>query len=196
MDALFAVASAALALVLIAAVVFVIFKFKGHGNPIEKTLMELAGELRLNYYGPIDGKPPFATGLYSGRGVTFDLLNEKAYMDRWHPHSRVVVGVDRNVKDTYIVAYRGRFYSRRMGEVPVDNKAFMGKYIYLSTAPAKAARLLTPEVAEWIVNLDMPFTLCDGHALFHQDKHFDDKTRAKHIVDALVYIASVVERVR
>ncbi len=190
------IAALAFALIILASAVFVALKFRRGANPIEKTLMELAGELKLSYYGPIDGKPPFATGLYSGRGVTFDLLNERAYMDRWHPHSRVVVGVDRNVKDTHIVAYRGRFYSRKMGEVQVDNKAFMEKYILLSTSPHKAAMLISPEVAEWIVNLDMPFTLSDGHVIFHQDRHIEDKTRVKHILDALVYIASLVERIR
>jgi hypothetical protein len=163
---------------------------------VEKMLMEMAGELKLSYYGPIDGKPPFATGTYSGRGVTFDLLNEKGYSDRWHPHSRIVVSVDRNIKESYIVAYKGRFYSRKTGQVTVNHLAFAEKYDLFSASEGKAERLVTPEVADWVVRLDMPFTLSDGRILFHQDQHFDDKVRTKHILDALIYLANMAERIR
>ena len=165
-------------------------------KPPEDIMMELAGELGIRYYPREEGKPPFSTGTYSGRGVTLDLMNEKGYMDRWHPHSRVVVSVSKDVRDTHIVAYRGRFYSRKLGEVDVNNTKFTSKYILLSSAPKKAERLITPDVAGWVVKLDMPFVLSDGHAVFHQEKHFDDEERVKHIIDALVYVATMAERLR
>ncbi|MFH1054574.1 MAG: hypothetical protein V1744_00610 [Candidatus Altiarchaeota archaeon] len=162
----------------------------------ENLLLELAAELKLTYYPPVDDKPAFATGLYSGRGVTLDCMNEKGYHDIWHPHSRVVVLVDRNVKDTYIVSYQGRFYSRKLGEVKVDDKKFNDKYALLSSAPHKAEKIFTDEVLSWILRLEMPLILSEGHVLFHQDKFIDDKERVKHIIDALVYIATMAERTR
>jgi hypothetical protein len=42
----------------------------------------------------------------------------------------------------------------------------------------------------------MPFIMSDGHIEFHQEKHFDDKKRIKHIIDALVFIAHTAERVK
>lgn len=164
-------------------------------NP-EDVMMHVAGELRITYEPKREDKPAFASGTYSGRGVTLDFLNEKGYMDRWHPHSRVVVSVDKSVRDTHIVAYRGRFYSRKLGEVKVDNTRFNSDYVFLSSSTKKGEKIVMPEVANWVVNLDMPFILSDGHIVFHQEKHFEDKTRVKHIIDALVYIATMAERVR
>jgi hypothetical protein len=162
----------------------------------EDIMLELAGILKVRYYPKGEDNPAFASGTYSGRGVTLDVLNEKGYMDRWHPHSRVVVSVSKEVRDTYIVAYQGRFYSRKLGEVNVNNPRFGDKYILLSSSPGKAEKLITSDVANWIINLDMPFILSDGHVLFHQEKHFKDKKRIKHIIDAMVYIATMAERIK
>ena len=161
----------------------------------EKVLIELAGELKLIYYRGMEGKPPFVTGTYSDRGVTFDMLNEKGYFDRWHPHTRVVVSVNKDVRDTFIVARRGMFYSRKLAEVTVKNRVFEEKYVYLTSSPKKAEVLMTEDIANWIINLDMPFTMQDGHAIFHCDRHLDDKERIKHITDALVYITARAERI-
>ncbi|MFH0863113.1 MAG: hypothetical protein V1875_08820 [Candidatus Altiarchaeota archaeon] len=186
---------AAVAMVGVGIGIFIVYNILNR-KPIENLLMEISGELRLNYYIGSEGKQPFSTGTYSGRGVTLDLLNEKGYVDRWHPHSRIVVSVDKSVKETYIVAVRGRFYSRKLAEINVDNRRFSDKYVFLSSSPVKAEKVLSPEVAEWIVNLDMPFILVDGHIEFHQDRHFDDKKRIKHIIDAMIYIAHMAERVK
>ena len=160
----------------------------------ENIMLELAGEIGFVYDSGGEGRPPFTSGTYSGRGVTLDLLNEKGYMDIWHPHSRVVVSVNRNIRDTHIVAKRGRFYSRKLGEVDVDHPRFNDDFIFLSSSPKKADKLITREVAQWIINLDMPFVLSDGHIVYHQEKHFEDKKRIKHIIDALVYIANLAEK--
>jgi hypothetical protein len=165
------------------------------GKSDDKVLVELAGEMKLSYYIGMDGKPPFVTGTYSRRGVTFDMLNEKGYFDRWHPHTRIDVSVNKDVRDTFIVANRGRFYSRKLAEVTVGNRVFEERYVYLSSAPTKAQALMTEEIANWIINLDMPFVMQDGHAIFHCDRHYDNKERIKHITDALVYISSRAEKI-
>jgi hypothetical protein len=184
-----------LGLIVSALIVYYAFS-KIFKKPVETTLIEIAGELRLTYYPGMEGKPPFATGSYSGRGVTLDLLNEKGYMDRWHPHSRIVVSVDKNIKDTYIVANKGRFYSRKLGEINVKYPHFSDRFVYLSSSPNKAEKVVTDDVACWVMNLDMPFILSDGHIVYHQGSHFDDKQRMKHIVDALVYIANLAEKAK
>jgi hypothetical protein len=189
------IAGAALGLIVLAIGAFLAYK-RFSKKPAMDILMEMSGELKLNYYPETEGRPPFATGTYSGRGLTLDVLNEKGYADRWHPHARIVVSVDKNIKETYIVANRGRFYSRKLGEVRVNYPSFEDKYQLLSSNPKKGELLLTPEVACWIVGLDMPFYLSDGHIQFHQDRHFDDKTRFKHIIDALVYLAAMAERLK
>jgi len=173
-----------------------VVKKKYFTKPVENILMELAGELKLTYYLGTEGRLPFATGTYSGRGVTLDLLNEKGYQDRWHPHSRIVVSVDKNIKDTYIVAHRGRFYSRKLGEVNVEPARFNERFVFLSSNQSKGERLITPDVASWIMNLEMPFILQEGHVIFHMDRRFDDKKRVKYIIDALVYIATMAERIK
>ncbi|MBD3388101.1 MAG: hypothetical protein GF416_03555 [Candidatus Altiarchaeales archaeon] len=165
-------------------------------KPVESVLMELAGELKINFYPETEGKPAFASGTYSGRGLTLDLLNEKGYVDKWHPHSRIVVSVDRSVRDTHIIAVRGRFFSRKLGEVDVDHPRFGDRYVFLSSSPKKGEKVVTKDVANWVIALDMPFTLSDGHIVYHQEKVFEDKKRVKHIVDAMVYIANMAERVR
>jgi len=55
---------------------------------------------------------------------------------------------------------------------------------------------VTKDVASWIINLEMPFTLNEGHIVFHQDRFFEDKKRIKHIIDALTYIANMAERTK
>jgi len=195
MDAVLLILATAFALIFIAVAVFVAYNLMVK-KPVENILMELAGELRLNYYPSVEGKPPFATGTYSGRGLTLDLLNEKGYVDRWHPHSRIVVSFDKNIKETYIVARRGRFYSRKLGEVRVANPEFESRYVFLSSSPKKAETLMTAEIASWVVAFDMPFIMSDGHIVFHQDKQFENKVRVKRIIDALVYVANVAEKIR
>jgi len=140
MDTVTLIAAAAASLIVIAVVFFIIYN-KFLKKPVETMLMELAGELKLNYYAAREDKPPFATGTYSGRGVTLDLLNEKGYMDKWHPHCRIVVSVDKSVKDTYIVARQGRFYSRKLGKSPSTTKSLTTDMCYFLATPKGRRRL-------------------------------------------------------
>jgi hypothetical protein len=195
MDPFLLVGLTAVALIIVAIVVFIAYNLMVK-KPVEDLMMQMAGELKLNFYSAVEGRPPFATGTYSERGVTLDLLNEKGYADRWHPHARVVVSVNKNIKDVYIVAKRGRFYSRKLGEIRVPFCRFDDKYTFLSSSPQKAEKIMTNEIAGWIMALEMPFILQDGHIEYHQDRPFDDVKRIKHIIDALVYIANVAERVK
>jgi hypothetical protein len=195
MDPYTLIVAAALGFIIIAVAAFLAYN-RFFNKPVETMLMSMAGELKLTYYPGSDGKPPFATGTYSGRGVTLDLVNEKGYFDRWHPHSRIIVSVDKNIKETYIVAKRGRFYSRKLGEVTVKYNQFDDKYVFLASSTTKGERLMNPDLACWIMNLDIPFVLLEGHIQFHQDKLFDQKERTKHIIDALVYIANVAEKIK
>jgi hypothetical protein len=162
----------------------------------QQVLKELAGLMKLTFYRSQEDRPAFVTGSYCGRGVTFDLLNDKGFFDRWHPHSRIVISVERNVHDTYIVSYRGSFYSRKLAEVDVSHREFQERYILLSSNPDKAGRLLTSEIASWIVKLDMPFTITGGHATYHADRHFDDPKRIKYITDAIMFIVQRLERLK
>jgi len=195
MDPITLIVIVSISLIAAATVVFIVYNAKTK-PPTEKILLELAGEMGLTYYSGSEGKPPFATGTYSNHGVTIDTLNEKGYFDRWHPHSRIVVSVDKGVKDTYIVANRGRFYSRKLGEVKVKHPKFDDKYVFLASNPNKGEKIVADNVAGWILGLDMPFILQDGHAVYHEDRRFEDKKRIMHIVDALIYIATMAEKVR
>ncbi|MBU0762451.1 MAG: hypothetical protein KKD39_05445 [Candidatus Altiarchaeota archaeon] len=157
--------------------------------------IELAGELKLTYFPPREDVPAYVTGTYSGRGVTIDQLNERGFFDIWHPHSRIVVGLGKSRRETHIVTKKSGFYSRKLGEVNVDNKAFSAKYRILSSNPTIAEKLITPEVASWIVKLELPFEINGSSITFHQESKFKDKTRVKHAIDALVYIANLHDRI-
>lgn len=157
-------------------------------------LIDVAGDLRLTYFAPREDAPSYVTGTYSGRGVTVDLLNEKGFFDNWHPHGRVIVSLNQSRRETHIVAKKGGFYSRKLGAVDIGHEAFSNKYQLLTSNPNMAKKLITHDVASWIVNLDMQFQITGSSIVFHQDRDFKDRKRIKHIVDALVYIANAYDK--
>ncbi len=153
-------------------------------------LIELSGILNITYFPEREGHPPFISGLYGNRGVTVDLLNDKGFFDRWHPHTRVVVSLNGPRRESHLIAKRGTFFSRRLGEVSIDHPRFMEEYMILSSNPRRTQKIFTLDVANWVMNLKMPVSIEGNQVTFHQNKEIEDMTRIYHIVDALVYIAN------
>jgi hypothetical protein len=158
-------------------------------------LIQLAGDMKLTYFPGREDSPAYVTGTYSGRGITLDRLNEKGYPDFWHPHGRIIVSLNHSRRETHIIAKKNSFYSRKLGEVEVENNAFNEMYHLLSSNPILAKKIFTPEVTSWIVKLELPLEVSGSSIKYHQDKEFTDVARIKHAVDALVYIANLHDRI-
>lgn len=164
------------------------------GGKKKDPLIDLSGELKLSYFHAREDSPSYVTGTYGSRGVTIDQLNDRGHFDNWHKHTRVIISLNTTRQESHIVCKKGGFYSRKLGEVDVANQDFKAKYSLLSTNPDKASKIVTDDVARWVVKLKMPFSINGGQVIYHENSEVKDKTRIRHIVDALCYIAKLTDK--